>query len=228
MQMGWIKLHRELMEKAIWMQSTPEQKVVLITVLMLANHKSNEWEFAGEKFRCMPGQFVTSLNSLTDACGKGVSIQNVRTALNRFEKLGFLTNQSTKTGRLITVVNWGIYQDSIEESNKGINKESTKRSQSSNKDLTPNNNNKNVKKERNVFTPPSVDEVASYCRERSNGIDAEVFVSFYKSKGWMVGSNKMKDWKAAVRTWERNRTQKGGNVNAGRAEQRAIYDQEYL
>lgn len=55
------------------------------------------------------------------------------------------------------------------------------------------------------FAPPSVSEVDSYCLERGNGISGQEFVDFYQSKGWMVGKNKMKDWKAAVRTWERKR-----------------------
>lgn len=54
------------------------------------------------------------------------------------------------------------------------------------------------------FTPPSVDQVAEYCKERKNGVDAQRFVDYYASNGWKVGRNAMKDWKAAVRTWERN------------------------
>lgn len=54
------------------------------------------------------------------------------------------------------------------------------------------------------FTPPSVEEVSAYCQERGNGVDASRFVDFYSSKGWMVGKSKMKDWKAAVRNWERS------------------------
>ena len=53
------------------------------------------------------------------------------------------------------------------------------------------------------FTPPTVDEVAAYCGERNNRIDPQTFVDFYASKGWVVGKSKMKDWKAAVRTWEK-------------------------
>ena len=58
------------------------------------------------------------------------------------------------------------------------------------------------------FVPPTVEEVRAYCEERHNGIDPEEFVDFYQSKGWMVGKDKMKDWKAAVRNWERRRTPK--------------------
>ena len=54
------------------------------------------------------------------------------------------------------------------------------------------------------FIPPCVDEVAAYCRERNNRVDAESFVSHYQSNGWKVGKNPMRDWRAAVRTWEKN------------------------
>ena len=74
------------------------------------------------------------------------------------------------------------------------------------------------KNNRGVFVKPTVDEVREYCESRNNGIDAEVFVDFYESKGWMIGKNKMKDWKAAIRTWERARKEKTKpkkNANAG-------------
>lgn len=66
------------------------------------------------------------------------------------------------------------------------------------------------------FIKPNVDEVESYCNERNNGINAQVFVDFYESKGWLVGKTPMKDWRAAVRNWEQ-RNQKGGK-NAERTD----------
>lgn len=54
------------------------------------------------------------------------------------------------------------------------------------------------------FTTPNVDEVRAYCSERHNNIDPQHFCDFYQARGWMIGKNKMKDWKAAVRTWEKN------------------------
>lgn len=53
------------------------------------------------------------------------------------------------------------------------------------------------------FVPPTLEQVQDYCKERNNNVDAERFIDFYESKGWMVGKNKMKDWKACVRTWEK-------------------------
>lgn len=56
---------------------------------------------------------------------------------------------------------------------------------------------------RKNFKPPTIQDVKAYCIERGNEVDPERFIDFYESKGWMVGKNKMKDWKAAVRNWER-------------------------
>lgn len=74
------------------------------------------------------------------------------------------------------------------------------------------------------FTPPSVEEVSAYCRERRNSVDAQRFVDFYASKGWKVGKEAMKDWKAAVRTWERrDQTDKPNSI---RTPERYLYNEE--
>lgn len=112
---GWIKLHRVLIEKPIWKCSTPEQKTILITLLLMASHKPNDWEWNGKKYTIQPGQFITSLKSIAEKAGPGVSIRNVRTAIDKFEKYEFLTNKSTNKNRLITIVNWELYQSIGEE-----------------------------------------------------------------------------------------------------------------
>lgn len=74
-----------------------------------------------------------------------------------------------------------------------------------NKEQLSKEESKKEKKTKNKrFTPPTVKDVQAYCQERKNKVDAERFVDFYSSKGWMIGKNPMKDWKAAIRTWERN------------------------
>lgn len=62
------------------------------------------------------------------------------------------------------------------------------------------------KTETKRYAKPTVEEIAAYCAERNNGIDAQNFFDFYESKGWKVGNQAMKDWKAAVRTWEQRKT----------------------
>ena len=88
------------------------------------------------------------------------------------------------------------------------------------KDSINNNTNNTNTNTNNKFVPPKVEEVKAYCEERKNGIDPEMFISFYESKGWMIGKNKMKDWKAAVRTWEKkeraNKADKSDNKPKGK------------
>ena len=62
------------------------------------------------------------------------------------------------------------------------------------------------------FTRPTIEEVRSYCKERNNSVDAERFFNYYESNGWKVGRNSMKDWRACIRTWERN------NLSSGKKE----------
>jgi hypothetical protein len=136
---GWVAVYRDLLEKPIWIKSTPERKVILITLLLMANHKPNEWEWNGQKFKVMPGQFITSLEKISQKAGKGISVQNIRSALKYFEKVEFLTNQSTKDSRLITLVNWEVYQ----HPEKKPTKQPTDGQQRPNKGSTTNNNDNN-------------------------------------------------------------------------------------
>jgi len=203
---GWIKIHRILITKPIWLASTPEQKVILITILLMANHQESEWEWKGEKFMVKPGEFVTSLESIKKESGKGVSIQNIRSALTRFKKLGFLTEQATKAGRVISICNWDHYQESEKSAQQRIQ-------QRGNKGATTNKNNKNEKSigdgVKKHFSPPTLSDIQSYFQEKikergislNAAIEAEKFETFYSSKNWMVGKNKMADWQKAVSGW---------------------------
>lgn len=101
-----------------------------------------------------------------------------------------------------------ILKGGIKENLKGGIKENFK-------DNNTSINNTSIIKEKIIkrknFIVPKVIEIKDYCLLRDNGINAEQFYDFYQSKGWMVGKTKMKDWKAAIRNWERNRkkTDKG-------------------
>lgn len=75
-------------------------------------------------------------------------------------------------------------------------------------------NNNTLNNTNNKFIIPTLQEVQDYCKERKNGIDAERFIDFYTAKGWMIGKNKMKDWKSAIRNWERNQPKKEETFDA--------------
>ena len=78
-----------------------------------------------------------------------------------------------------------------------------------NKNVKENNKEEYIKEiYKEKFLKPSLEDVKKYCQERNNKVDAESFINYYESVGWKVGKNKMKDWKAAIRTWERNQKNK--------------------
>lgn len=128
---GYFKLYRELLNKPIWLNSSNEQRVILITLLAMANWKETEWDYYGEKIKLNPGQFIASAPAIKERCNSSeVTIMKIRTALERFEKLGFLTvsltGKSTKSGKLMTIVNWRLYQSNEEEDNRQDNRQNNK------------------------------------------------------------------------------------------------------
>lgn len=144
-QQGWIKLHRKILEDELWIDCTPEQKIIMMTLLMLANHDDKSWIWQGKKFSIKAGQLITSIESIRKISGKNISSKNVRSALVKFKKYGFLANESAKTGRLITIANWAKYQGNDDE----VAKQEAKRWQRGGKEVATN---KNVKNEENINT----------------------------------------------------------------------------
>ena len=137
----------------------------------------------------------------------GISESKIQRVLKCFEIEQQIEQQMCAKNRLITVKNWDRYKCSEQQNEQQMNSDRTASEQlvNTNKEIK---NIKKDKKERNsIFTPPSLEDVQAYCKERNNSVDADNWYDFYLSKGWMVGKNKMKDWKAAVRTWEKPKKQ---------------------
>lgn len=190
--MSFIKLDRKIQYWGWY--GDPSVLAVWVHILIDANFKENVWQGMVIK----PGELVTSVSRLS--LETGLSVQQVRTALKKLESTNEISCKTTNKYTLIHVNKWSQYQTSNEQSTSEPTSGATSRVTT----LKECKEYKNVNKP--PFIPPEVDEVMEYCRSRGNGIDAGSFVDFYTSKGWMVGKNKMKDWKAAVRTWERSRT----------------------
>jgi DNA-binding transcriptional MerR regulator len=184
---GWIKLHRKFLD---WEWFNKSEAVHLFLYMLIkANHKDAKWQGNDVK----RGQFISSLGNISNATG--ISVQTIRTILKKLEKTSEIEVKSTSQFTIVTICKYECYQDENEQANKPL----TNNQQTTNKRLTTNKNEKN---ERMIFIVPSLEEVSAYCQERNNNVDSQKFYNFYESKGWMVGKNKMKDWKASVRTWE--------------------------
>lgn len=115
---GFVCLWRNMLYDPVWYNSTPEQKVLLITLLLMVCWKEQEYDVYGEKLTLKPGQIVTSVAEIKKLTGKHVSTKNIRTGIDRFQKMNFLAKETTKRGTLITIVNWRKYQDRNFESGK--------------------------------------------------------------------------------------------------------------
>lgn len=197
---GWIKLHRKMTEWE-WYQDKNTFKL-FIHCLFLANSSDKKWRGIDIK----RGQFISSVDNLAIGCG--LTVNEVRTAIKHLELTHELTKSSQAKYSVFTIVSYEKYQEVNKVNHTKLTDDLTNKSQTINKQLTTTKNNKNNKNKENIsnrgFAPPTLDNVIGYCQERANKVDPNKFFDFYTSKGWMVGKNKMKDWKAAVRNWERS------------------------
>lgn len=201
---GWIKAHRSMIDHWLWKEKPFSKGQAWVDILLLANHKEKEILLGNQVEKIKVGSFATSELHLMERWGW--SKNKVRAFLNVLQSESMIVKDSNRKRTAINVVNYGKYQ--VLETTK----EPQKNHEGTTKGLQKvhnqeRKNEKNEKKEiKNIgrFSPPDSDTVREYCTERNNSVDPEAFVDFYTSKNWMVGKNKMKDWKAAVRTWEKN------------------------
>lgn len=206
---GYIKLHRQIQDCWIWDTGKFDKRSAWIDLLMLANHHDKKFMFNGEPIVLTRGQFMTSIRKL--AIRWDWSTSTVFDFLKILEDDNMIKKESDSHRTLLTIINYEVYQGAPNtdqtqtEHQSNANRkqiETTKEYKNiRNKEFKENDTPNGVSK-RKCFAPPTVDEVRAYCQERGNNIDPQRFVDFYESKDWHIGKDKMKNWKAAVRTWE--------------------------
>ena len=199
---GYIRLHRQILRWE-WFRN-PNTFHLFIYLLLKANYQQTKYE---GKTLCR-GQLVTTLPQL--ATDNQQTIQQIRTSLSHLISTGEITVESNNRYRIITVVKYDDYQVDNRQNNRQItdNQQTDQQTnqQQLNKYIKKDNKDKNINKPLKRFIAPTLEEVEDYCRvERKNHVSPERFINYYESVGWTVGKGKpMKDWKAAVRTWERS------------------------
>lgn len=173
----------------------------------------------------LPDEWDYSINGLVSINKENESA--IKSTLSELKDFGYLKitklmPNATTSGRIEYI--YDIYEKPIQEGKKQEvenqplenqpleiqpieNPTQLNNKELSNKELNNKEYKENAKRK---FSKPTLEEINQYCLERNNGINAEAFYDFYESKDWYVGKNKMKDWKACVRTWERREeTSKG-------------------
>lgn len=211
---GWIKLHRNLKEWEYYDDHNATR--LLIHLLVSVNYEDKKWKDTIIK----AGTMVSSWQNL--AHETGLSLKQIRLAMSKLERVGEAVRQVAGKGagkwQIISLVKWDKLQG-FDDSEGQIKGQEKGRTTAQKRATTKEYKNKEIKKEeiinsttiveeliipRKNFIIPSIQEISAYCLERNNQINPEQFYDHYQSNGWMVGKNKMKDWKASIRTWEKN------------------------
>jgi predicted phage replisome organizer len=217
----WIKITTDIFddEKILLIESLPDSYAIITVwfkLLCLAGKQNNSGVF-------MMGQIAYTDKMLATIFRMKES--TVTMALKTFESFGMIEI----IDGVITIPNWEKHQSldkfelAKEKTRQRVARHREKQkllaecNADGNVTVTQSNANRieedkdkeedkdnSIETKRKRFVPPTLEEVQAYCYERNNGVDAERFIDYYTSNGWQVGKNKMKDWKAAVRTWERN------------------------
>lgn len=184
---------------------------LFIHLLLKANYK--DMSFEGQTIR--RGQLVTSLPKL--AAGTALSVRQVRVSLEHLKMTGEVTSKSYPKYRVITIVRYDDYQSSDRQDDRQMTGEtSAKRQASDSQNDSKYRNIEQIEEYRNIespstrerttakrFVPPTKEEILDFCLEEGYGIDVDYLYDYYSSKGWKIGRDSMKDWKAAVRNWAR-------------------------
>lgn len=226
MKYYWIKLKNTFMTSEtvdfLMGQKDGANYVVLYQMLCLKTANTN-----GELGRVI-GEILIPYDEekITRDC-KWFSIDTVRIALTLYKKLGLIYQQDNGLLKIADIENlvgsetkWANYKRIARTKDKIGNRpmdvqqdidirDKILENRDKNKDIEKEIIKKESVREKNTPTPPknfvvpSLEEIKEYCEARNNLVDFNRFYDFYQSKGWMIGKNKMKDWKAAIRTWEK-------------------------
>ena len=181
---------------------------LFIHLLLKANYK--DLKFEGKTIQ--RGQLVTSLPSLS--AQTGLSVRQVRVSLDKLKLTGEVTSKTYPKYRVITIVKYDDYQDKGRQNDRQVTGETAAKRQANDSQMTASiedieqieqieNKNKSLTR----FIAPTLDEVTDFFRENGISVDPGYFFDYYQSNGWTLkGGQKMKDWKATARNWERRET----------------------
>lgn len=206
---GWVKLYRKFTEWEWY--GNPTVKIVFLDLLLNANHIDGKWQ--GKEIK--RGQLITSVSKIANR--NGLSVQQVRTALNKLKETGEIQLTSTNRSTLVNVLNYAKFQGVFDTEQQTNNKQITNNQQTNNNQITTNKNVKNIKNDKNVrretkktefnynigFVSPTLEEIKKYILSNSLNVCGEDFFDYYTANGWTVKGTPMRNWQAMCRKWSR-------------------------
>ncbi|MDD6477061.1 MAG: hypothetical protein PUF69_04940 [Eubacteriales bacterium] len=225
----YIKLFRKATENDLFNEKPFDRWHAFEWLLLKACRFEKTEVIKGQVVKLETGQLIVSLRKLAETFGwsRG-KLERFCTMLESMQMASFdRATYGASVGTIVTIENYSRYQDGRATSEATYDTTDSTSDSTTNRatDSTSIKKEKKDKKDKNniynsartrvshgdgvsKFTKPTLQEVKAYCIERKNDVDPERFIDFYESNGWMVGKNRMKDWRAAVRNWERNKASK--------------------
>lgn len=205
LEFGYVRLYRSLLNWEWYTDSNT--KDVFIHLILTANYEPKKWR--GKTIE--RGQRVASYASL--ASELKLSVKSVRTALNHLKSTGEVAILSNHEYSIITIKNYDLYQQVASEPTNdrpSIDQPSTNDRPQLKKDKESNNDKKVIKRDKRKFTPPTFDDVSTYCKERNSSVDPKKFFDYFNAGNWIDSKgNPVRNWKQKIITWEGRKPKSG-------------------
>lgn len=224
----WLKLKRDFFKRhdIQIIESMPNGKdYVLFYLKLLVESIDHEGELRFSETIPYNAEMLATITN--------TNIDIVRTAMKVFAEFGMVEILEDKTifmAEVTKLIGSAVDNDNANRQRRFRERKKEQALLECYASVTKNNESKSksIDIDYGRFTPPTHDEVAAYITEKGYHIDAGKFIDFYTMKGWMIGKNKMKDWKAAIRNWNRrDQEQTGAKIKTAPSEQH-YYDKDEL
>ena len=207
---GFIMIDRSILEDDMYFSEKFTRMQALMDLCLLAAFKSRTFYIRGNKVELQPMQVAKSIRDLADRWQWGIN--KVRSFILELEKSGIIDTQKTSVIQIITIKKYVVMNtqtdtqtdtpiiknNNVNNENKDIVIESVVVSNEQQTLPTPT---KEKKRRSSVFVKPTLEECIAYANEKGFNWDASRFYNYYESNGWKVGRNPMKNWKAAMSSW---------------------------
>lgn len=227
---GWIKIARSIQEHWIWQDA--EKLKWWLDLLLMANYDDTKKLARTHLITLKRGQIEASIAFLAKRWGRNaqtvirfLSLLEVEKMITRevvYGSIGIIT--ICKYESYQTVADTSMYSPIDSPTYSSIDSPIDSSTYSSVDTIKRNKEDKEIKevmgKSAKRFIPPTLAEINSYIQEKGYTVDAERFFNFYESKGWMVGKNKMKNWHAAIATWQKTTKEQQYGISKQRNEDR--------
>lgn len=204
MKDGFIKLHRKLFESKMWLDEPFTIGQAWVDLIAMANYANKDHFFRGSVQRMLRGQIVTSKAALANRWKW--SDGKVRRYLANLERLEMVHTDSSTNGVVITIENYGVYQD-VRRTNKRTNDEQTSNERRANDERTTTQEESKERKERKKGTRkrvsiPTMDDVSLFVSEEGLNVDPDRFWNYYEGLGWKINGRPIENWQAVCRRWD--------------------------